>query len=355
MRKKILFASICTCMILGSIFMFSGCSNQNYIKELKSYKFWGNTFEQSIPQTKIFNMVEDHINNENGKKKKVALLGFDGARADVLVNLLNSGNPDTSGDKYSGIVNDPVYSAVNAILKDGGKVYNTYTGGEKGDISEQETSTVWGWASMLTGKWGYENGTCSSKGGAPKYMKGHVAKLSLDSPTFTRKYAEKGYKTSFNASWDTHFEETYINEINYLKENKNIDMKYNNFDDDAMMQEYLRKAVTVGSEEERDIIFAIYENPDNNGHATGFGNDNYKYTNSIVKSDNYAYEIIDLIKKRPTIEQEDWLIIMSTDHGGLKTWHGKQNVECRSIWIASNKPELTEKYFGKNYDGFKEN
>ena len=355
MRKKVFFAGLLACMILGGSIIFTGCSAQNYIKELKSYKFWANSFEQSIPQTSIFNMVDDHMSNENGKTKKVAVIGFDGARADMLVNLLDSKAIEDNKDIYSGVTTTPVYSAVNALVEDGAKVYHAYTGGAKGEKSEQETSTIWGWAAMLTGKWGYQSGTCSVNGGAYKYMKGHTPQINLESPTFTRKYAEKGLKTSFSASWDTHFDETYLKEIDYLDNNKNVDMLYNNFNNDAEMHEYLKKAVTVGSEEERDIIFAIYENPDNNGHSTGFGNDNYRYTNSIVKSDNYAYEIIDMIKNRSTYDSEDWLIIMSSDHGGKGRGHGKQIVECRSIYIISNKPEITEKYYGKNYDGFKEN
>ena len=52
-------------------------------------------------------------------------------------------------------------------------------------------------------------------------------------------------------------------------------------------------------------------------------------------------------------QSEDWLIVITTDHGGIETWHGGQTLEERSTWIVCNKP-IDEKYMGSGYDGYTE-
>ena len=85
-----------------------------------------------------------------------------------------------------------------------------------------------------------------------------------------------------------------------------------------------------GRENERDIVFGIYEGTDHNGHGTGFGNDNYKYIKGFRDQDAMCYELLQAIYSRPSYDSEDWLIIIVTDHGGIQTWHGGQTLEERS-------------------------
>ncbi len=109
-----------------------------------------------------------------------------------------------------------------------------------------------------------------------------------------------------------------------------------------------------GRENERDIVFGIYEGTDHNGHGTGFGNDNYKYIKGFRDQDAMCYELLQAIYSRPSYDSEDWLIIIVTDHGGIQTWHGGQTLEERSTRVVCNKG-IDEKYFGVGYDGEREN
>ena len=60
-------------------------------------------------------------------------------------------------------------------------------------------------------------------------------------------------------------------------------------------------------------------------------------------ADSWGYEIVKTIEARSTYAQEDWLIIISTDHGGTETSHGGQTLFERMTWLACNKPvEITE-------------
>lgn len=65
------------------------------------------------------------------------------------------------------------------------------------------------------------------------------------------------------------------------------------------------------------------------------------FSNSTA--DARGREIIRAIEARSTYAEEDWLIIISTDHGGTETGHGGQTAFERMTWLACNKPiEITE-------------
>lgn len=77
-------------------------------------------------------------------------------------------------------------------------------------------------------------------------------------------------------------------------------------------------------------------------------------TVTCLAADLYLYQIIREIDRREAEENEEWLIIVTTDHGGSGRDHGKQVYEHRTIWVASNM-EIPAEYFGSGYDGFNEN
>lgn len=337
-----IFAVILTLAVVMTISL-TGCSNSKYFEEISSYTFWANKGNEAISQTHIYDMVMDHINSENGKAKKVLLLGFDGMRADAIVNIRQSGVKDENGnDIYSGDNINRKNSAINHIVDDmGGKMYIAYCGGDNKDTF-QATSTAPGWAALTSGSWGKQNGVVDN----------NMVK-NLEKKTFMLELAEKGYKSLFTASWNEHFELTYSKEIEHIA-NNNLPMAYINCDNDDQMHQELLSAVTVGSEKERDIIFCIYERPDNNGHYNGFSNENNGYVSAVKNSDQYMYEIISAVESRATYDSEDWLIILTADHGGKGKGHGLQNAESRTTFIITNK-DMGSKYYSKNYDGLKEN
>lgn len=91
--------------------------------------------------------------------------------------------------------------------------------------------------------------------------------------------------------------------------------------------------------------FFTLEFTDHAGHDTGFGNQNEAYIQGCKYDDAYGYDIIKTIEARSTYQQEDWLIIISTDHGGTKTSHGGQTAFERMTWLACNKAiNITDEY-----------
>ena len=290
--KNLLFISLIIIIILS----FCGCSHDSgYLKKLDDYGIWDNSVKTAIPQTAIANIVEEHMENNNGKDKKVAILGLDGVRTDGLINVFDC------GVKYSGKTISSSSSAMNFLVENGGGAYISFAGGEKNKESQQKTSTAPGWCSIATGVWGNKNGVL--KNGQSK---------NLDYKTFMLKYSEKTaygaspIKSCFINLWDPHFDIVYKKEIDFLNKNQEIDMEYINTENDNDLQEILLELVEVGNSKEKDMIFAVYDNPDANGHNNKFSNKNHGYVSSIKNCDNLAYEVIQKIYQRQTFNNEDW-------------------------------------------------
>lgn len=377
MKKRIVLTAAVILIAVAVAGAFAACGDPDYFKNLDAYGFWDNQPSQAIAQPKIGQMVRDFLASPlpDGKTaKKVAFIGYDGCRADALINVLDT--PDEIGGDNS----TSKYSAIAEVLKgEQAGIYYAYAGGEKGQENEQHTSTAPGWSALTTGVWGIKNGITNN--GMPK---------NIDYKTFMLEsalgqYGNIKYRSVFAASWLPHFTENYTDEVEYLRANAasgveaiqlnsstdadtvkkylddisaandgSIPMRHKYVKNDEELHEYLLSCVQEGGENERDIIFGIYEGTDHNGHSTGFGNDNYKYIKGFRDEDLMAYELLQAIYSRPSYDSEDWLIIITTDHGGFKTWHGNQTYEERSTWVVCNKG-ISSDYFGSGYDGYKEN
>lgn len=293
---------------------FEFLKKKKYIKYVTGSGIFRNSPAEALPQTAVAKAVRAHMES-GGKTKKAAVIGFDGARADSLVPVVKSG--------FDPYIDSAKYSALQK-LKDEGAVFLSYTGGEKGE--KQETSTPQGWATVLTGKWAKETGI---------YGEETLTKAE----TFLTEYAKKGKKTVFNSIWPVHFTKTYRREIENAEKN-NLPLRFVQVpDSDDALTEHMIKSVTG---DDCDISFCIFELPDHTGHETppGFYNGNPQYVKALYCCDKNAYRIIEAIESRPTYKNEDWLIIITADHGGHLKTHGSQLITDKMIFIAANKKEL---------------
>ena len=87
-----------------------------------------------------------------------------------------------------------------------------------------------------------------------------------------------------------------------------------------------------------DFVFGILENPDINGHDRGFGDSNYRYVAGVCNLDRLSYKLLTRIKMRKTFDEEDWLVIIASDHGGHSTRHGSQYITDKTTFLAISKP-----------------
>lgn len=287
------------------------CRRKNYFKAVDGTGVFDNDSRSMLPQTVCAELVRKHF-RESGKIPKLLLIGWDGARADSM-NFLVGG----SNEKLCGTLFVSEYSAVNALRKEGG-LYLSYAGGEPGSL--QETSTAQGWASILTGEWGKTNGVLK-----------HVP-VSRACPTVLRELAERGKSAAFLAEWDDHFTITYKDEIATAKE-QDLPFVFRQLGSDAQLRDALIGEIRKGT----DCIFGIFEGPDANGHGYGFGNEDCRYVVTVSNLDRISYRLIEEVRARPSCPQEDWLILITSDHGGHLKTHGTQADEDRTTFIACNK------------------
>ncbi len=88
--------------------------------------------------------------------------------------------------------------------------------------------------------------------------------------------------------------------------------------------------------ENLDCLFLYYDQPDITGHSSGFNPNNPSYIAAIEYVDVRLRKVMNCLKSRPTYANEDWLILLIPDHGGIGTGHGGGSKEERNIWwIAS--------------------
>lgn len=274
---------------------------------------YANTIDTAIPQTELYNVINNHFNSalsEGKTVKKAIVIGYDGCRADILLEMQDQN------------------SAINTMLQDGASINLAYCGGVNYPAENtQDTSTAPGWCSILTGEWADVHGITANK----------ITK-SMDTKTLFTSLTEEGIidKASFITKWGGHFtakNSTYKLEKEYC-EQKGLNVAFNKCkDDEASHQATLAEVSSVDC---ADFTFVIYEPTDSTGHGKGFSFNNPRYKEAFKKADSYGYETIQAIKNRATYATEDWLIIITSDHGGIKTDHGGPSIQERMTFIVTN-------------------
>ena len=286
------------------------------ITQLDLTELYDNSVEEALPQGIVHDIVLEHFSKErtDGKAPKCLIVGFDGCRADALATI------------------DEGKSGILALKVQGGAVYYTYAGGEP--PQEQNTSTGPGWTTILTGHWAEE------PGGTGHTITGNGITKPVEPKLVFTQLLEQGLaeKTALIVSWGGHFKDSsasYLNEMAYC-EAHGLDAAWVTKTSDAgTFQDTMAQ---VRAADGPDMVMCILEHCDHTGHSSGFSNKNPDYVKALRDSDKEALALIEAVKNRPSYADEDWLIIITTDHGGDGTGHGSQAVGCRQTFIALNKP-----------------
>lgn len=324
MKKKILIIALALVLVGGIIASAILIPKMEYAKDSgdteKLYRQnvasigYENTIETAIPQTELYNILKAHFDSPlaDGKtEKKAIIIGYDGCRADVLTEMVDG------------------KSAVDTLLDDGASINLAYCGGVNYPAENtQDTSTAPGWCSILTGVWADKHGITAN--GITKSLEYKtllttlVEDKTIDSSTFITRW--KGHFDKKNA--------TYNDEKAYCEENK-LNVAFNRLENDAASHEFTLNEVKKA--DCADFVFVIYEPTDSTGHDLGFTINNPKYKESFKTADQYGFETIEAIKARETYDTEDWLIIITSDHGGFGTDHGDTSIQERMTFIVANK------------------
>jgi membrane-anchored protein YejM (alkaline phosphatase superfamily) len=84
----------------------------------------------------------------------------------------------------------------------------------------------------------------------------------------------------------------------------------------------------LASADAPDAAFIMLDSPDHGGHGLlgGWGGGFYPYSTAYMNTINFCDGIVgrclDAIAKRPTFKEEDWMVVITSDHGGYANTRG---------------------------------
>lgn len=276
----------------------------DFYEGLAAMDYADNDKDSLYLQTELYpKMVEHMYHNTSGKTPMLLFVGYDGmqsAAIDLQKNAENSG--------------------VFSLLENGGQMVFARTGGKK--VGYQDTSTAPGWATLLTGEWA--NKTLVATNG-----------LMLNPATRSLVYTlgRDGFKTSFNVIWAPHIKYTYRLEVLSAK-TRDYPISYNLGKKDIDTYNTMLERINNNSDR---ALFCIFEHTDTAGHGYGYSDAVPEYREAVETMDGYAYDLIQAVYNRPTYHEEDWLIVITQDHGGVDKNHGGRTPMEYVTFFVSNK------------------
>jgi len=224
--------------------------------------------------------------------KKILLIGLDGARFDAL---RAAATPHLDALIDEGAVAQPI------------RIFPEHT-------READTVSGPGWSSILTGVWADKHGVLDNDFKSPRYDK-HPHFFTL------LKRARPDAYTASLADWAPI--RTLITTDADINPPFPIDSKlkapagYTAADADVA-----QAALKLLAEPKLTAAFVYFGQIDDSGHADGFHPSVPTYIAAIERVDAYIGELLAALKNRPTYAQEDWLVLVTSDHGGRGTRHG---------------------------------
>jgi hypothetical protein len=221
----------------------------------------------------------------------VLVIGLDGLRADAL-HLAET--PE-----------------IDALARRGSSSYTAST-----QLSAA-TSSAPGWHSIFTGVEPSKHGVRSN---------GNYQNIERGFPTFFKRAADElGLNSAAVVHWgpllDSHIEET---SLHFSARGLDSEVK-------QAMIEHLHSG-------ESQVHYVHFDDPDHAGHATGFSAYNPEYIAAVEGNDSMIGELVEAILERPNINAEDWLIVVTSDHGGSGRSHGALNLEMQRIPLIVSGP-----------------
>ena len=261
-------------------------------------------------------------------KQKVVFIIVDGIAYDMIVN-----NPSPRLDEIAGE----------------GSITQAYVGGLKEGYSETPTISAVGYNSLLTGVWANKHNVWGNSIKDPNY----------NYPTIFRLFKDQypNGKTAVFSTWLDNrtkligegLDQTRAVEVDYKFDGYELDTI--RFPHDAK-REYIKKIDALVAKEAAftiktqapDLSWVYLEYSDDMGHGYG---DSPQLTAAIKYEDSLIGSIYDAVKFREQSHQEDWLFLVTTDHGRSPKdgkHHGGQTDRERSTWIVTNSKN-TNTYF----------
>jgi hypothetical protein len=261
------------------------------------------------------------------QKKKAVFVIVDGIAADLIEKL-----PTPALDSIAG-----------------GKGYKrAYVGGERGGYSQTPTISAVGYNTVLTGTWVNKHNVWGNDG------------KDIANPNYNYKTIFRLLKDNDSTKKEAIFSSWLDNRTRLVGENLPgtnnlvLDYKYDSLEFDTVTfpgdttsmrmhlidEAVVNKTTEVIRKDAPDLSWVYLEFTDDMGHRFG---DSPQFYNAIKMMDHQVSRIRKAIEYRKKNFNEDWLIIITTDHGRDSATgrnHGGQSDRERSGWIVTNAKDL---------------
>jgi len=261
--------------------------------------------------------------SKGSKTPKAVFIIVDGIAGDVIQTL-----------------NPPVLAAIS---KEGGFTL-AHVGGGKASYSETPTISAVGYNSLLTGTWVNKHNVWDNDIAAPNYNYWNLFRIA--------KQSNPALKTAVFSTWEDN-RTKLIGEGLEQAGNVSVDFKFDGLEHDTIKfphdtsrvfiqridEAVSDEAARVISSEGPDLSWVYLEFTDDMGHKFG---DSPQFHDAIMRADKQIGKVWDAIKERESKFNEDWLIVITTDHGrDAQTGHnhGGQSDRERLTWIVTNAPQ----------------
>jgi predicted AlkP superfamily pyrophosphatase or phosphodiesterase len=235
----------------------------------------------------------------------------------------------------------PVLDEISEI----GGYARSYVGGAIGGESESPTSSAIGYNNLLTGTWANKHNVYDNQVENPNYDYWDIFRIA--------KAHDPSLQTAVFSTWTDNrtkllgdgLEEAGGKKIDYAFDGFELDEEQFPHD---LLANYIRNIDEhVTNESARyiesngpDLSWVYLEYTDSVGHGYG---DGPEQTAAVEFMDGQIERIWNAIQNRQKDNNEDWLIVITTDHGrDAKTGqgHGNQTERERTTWIVTNSNNL---------------
>jgi hypothetical protein len=95
-------------------------------------------------------------------------------------------------------------------------------------------------------------------------------------------------------------------------------------------------AVAIFENGDPHAVFLHFDDVDINGHGFGFNANVTEYMNAIEATDQFISDVLVALTSRPNYANENWLVIVSTDHGGIGFNHGGTTIEEETTFFIAS-------------------
>jgi hypothetical protein len=173
-----------------------------------------------------------------------------------------------------------------------------------------------GWSAMLCGVWSDSHGVTNNNfmgsnfEGFPSFMN----RLETENPNFN---------THSICHWAP---------INDYILGADVDEALNVTTDAGVAE----AAVAILQNGNPHALFLHFDDVDINGHGSGFNPQTPQYMSTIETTDGFVAEVISALTARPNYTTENWLVLLSTDHGGIGLNHGGNSIEEETIFFIAS-------------------